>query len=257
MIANYHTHTWRCNHAKGTEREYVEAAISRGLQILGFYDHTPYPFPWYHHSFIRMGCNQLPGYVQTIGKLREEFRNSINIFIGLEAEYYPAYFAELRSLLVDNGIEYLILGQHFLDNEVGARYSGKATDREEDLIKYCAQTRDAMQTGCFSYFAHPDLIRFIGDDQVYTTHIRGLCREANSCGIPLEWNLLGMEEGKHYPRQRFWEIAAEEGCKVIFGCDTHDPAALRNTASEEKAVAMIRELGLEQIHRLDLRSVTK
>ena len=27
MIANYHTHTWRCSHAAGSEREYVEQAI--------------------------------------------------------------------------------------------------------------------------------------------------------------------------------------------------------------------------------------
>lgn len=43
MIANYHTHTWRCNHAVGTEREYVERAIEGGLKILGFSDHTPMP----------------------------------------------------------------------------------------------------------------------------------------------------------------------------------------------------------------------
>ena len=45
MRANYHAHTWRCSHAKGTERDYVEAALDRGLEILGFSDHTPYPFP--------------------------------------------------------------------------------------------------------------------------------------------------------------------------------------------------------------------
>ena len=40
MIANYHTHTWRCRHADGTEREYVERAIEGGLKILGFSDRT-------------------------------------------------------------------------------------------------------------------------------------------------------------------------------------------------------------------------
>ena len=34
MIANYHTHTWRCRHADGTEREYVERTIEGGLKIL-------------------------------------------------------------------------------------------------------------------------------------------------------------------------------------------------------------------------------
>lgn len=31
MLANYHTHTVRCHHAKGTEREYIEHAIEQGL----------------------------------------------------------------------------------------------------------------------------------------------------------------------------------------------------------------------------------
>ena len=45
MLANYHTHTWRCNHARGSEREYVEQALTTGIRVLGFSDHTPCPFP--------------------------------------------------------------------------------------------------------------------------------------------------------------------------------------------------------------------
>ena len=41
ILANYHTHTIRCKHAVGTEREYIEAAISERFKILGFSDHTP------------------------------------------------------------------------------------------------------------------------------------------------------------------------------------------------------------------------
>ena len=45
MIANYHTHTYRCGHAVGEDRQYVETAIERGLKVLGFSDHVPMPFP--------------------------------------------------------------------------------------------------------------------------------------------------------------------------------------------------------------------
>ena len=31
MIANYHTHTWRCGHAEGTEQDYVDRALERIL----------------------------------------------------------------------------------------------------------------------------------------------------------------------------------------------------------------------------------
>ena len=54
MYANYHTHTFRCNHARGSEREYIETAISRGLSVLGFSDHVPYPFPNGYESGFRV-----------------------------------------------------------------------------------------------------------------------------------------------------------------------------------------------------------
>ena len=45
MDYNLHTHTYRCSHATGTEREYIEAAISAGIKIMGFSDHIPFKFP--------------------------------------------------------------------------------------------------------------------------------------------------------------------------------------------------------------------
>ena len=44
MLYNYHTHTARCNHASGTDREYVEKAIEAGYKTLGISDHAPYLF---------------------------------------------------------------------------------------------------------------------------------------------------------------------------------------------------------------------
>ncbi len=44
MLANYHTHTERCYHASGEDKEYVEAAIKAGLKVLGFSDHCPWIF---------------------------------------------------------------------------------------------------------------------------------------------------------------------------------------------------------------------
>ena len=43
LKANYHTHTYRCRHAYGSEREYIEAAIRMGIAELGFSDHVPCP----------------------------------------------------------------------------------------------------------------------------------------------------------------------------------------------------------------------
>lgn len=255
MIANYHAHTWRCNHATGTEREYVEAALERKLQIFGFSDHTPYPFPKGYDSWFRMKPHQLEGYVSVVDGLRSEYRDRIQIHIGLETEYYPKYFPELLRMLSDSGVEYLILGQHFIGNEIDAPYVNQALSDADVLKTYCRQTMDAMQTGCFTYFAHPDLVNFHGNEALYRQQVRQICREANACEIPLEINLLGMERGKNYPNRVFWEVAAEENCRAILGCDTHDPKNLLSDSSEQSARKMAAELGITLLDTVKLRKI--
>lgn len=58
LKANYHTHTYRCQHAYGSEREYIEAAIRMGIAELGFSDHVPCPFKDGYVSGIRMTMEQ-------------------------------------------------------------------------------------------------------------------------------------------------------------------------------------------------------
>lgn len=254
MIANLHTHTRRCNHADGTEREYVECALKAGLKILGFSDHSPYVFPGGYYSWFRMKPQELEGYVKTLLSLREEYGDRIQIPIGLEMEFYPDLLPELLPILRDHPLDYLILGQHFLGNEINDHYSGHATGDKTHLQRYCDQTIDAMQSGLFTYFAHPDLLNYVGEDQAfYRSQMRRVCREANSCGMPLEINLLGMLEGKHYPSSRFWEIAAEEGCRVVLGRDAHSPKQLLNTVCEQRALEIVNRYGLELLETVELR----
>ena len=44
MKYNYHTHTERCFHAKGSDEEFVLAAIEAGFNEIGFADHSPWNF---------------------------------------------------------------------------------------------------------------------------------------------------------------------------------------------------------------------
>ena len=255
MIANYHTHTPRCGHAVGTEEEYVQAAIQRGIKILGFADHSPQCYPDGYSSSLRMKPEQAEEYVSTILRLQERYQNSIELHAGVEMEYYPAYFADTLSLLRDSRVEYLILGQHYIGNEIGEKHNNQRTESEAKLKQYCRQVSDAVNTGLFTYVAHPDVLHFVGDPKIYQKYSRILCREANVCGIPLEFNLLGLNANLHYPNPQFWQIAAEEGCRVILGCDAHKPEALLDTATEQRALAYIKQLGLDVLDRVELRKI--
>ncbi len=255
MIANYHTHTWRCNHAESNERNYVEAALKAGLKTLGFSDHGPYIFPGDYYSGFRMRLEQLEDYTETLLGLRQEYAGRIQIPIGLELEYYPELFPKLLPVLRSYPIDYLLLGQHFIGNEINAPYAVAATTDKSILIRYCDQTIDAMQTGCYTYFAHPDAVHYCGDEAFYVQHVRRICQEARSCGIPLELNLLGLRKGRHYPNPRFWETAAEEGCTVVLGRDAHSAKALLDAQTEARALEMIHRLGLTLTETVEFRKI--
>ncbi len=256
MIANYHTHTPRCGHAAGTEREYVEAALRAGVRTLGFSDHTPYDYGVpYRNSRVRMAVEELPAYADAVRGLAAEYRDRLEILLGVEAEYYPRHFARLLELLRRSGVRYMILGQHFLGNEIGEPYCGRPTDNPAVLERYVSQSIEALQTGLFSYFAHPDLLGFTGGDDEYRRQMRRLCRAAKDGGVPLEINLLGIREGRSYPEERFWRIAAEEGNAVVIGCDAHRPEHLLDRESEEKALALAERLGLRLTERVRLREI--
>ena len=99
MLANYHTHTTRCGHAVGEDREYVETAIRRGLKVLGFSDHVPMAFPDGRESRFRVPIRQLEEYVTSVLDLRAEYKGDIDVRLGFEAEYYPDLFESMLALI--------------------------------------------------------------------------------------------------------------------------------------------------------------
>ena len=88
MLANYHTHTFRCQHAVGEDRQYVEAAISHGMKVLGFSDHCPWVFDDGYVSGTRMSPSQLDGYFTSLTDLRAEYAGDIRLYIGFEASLW-------------------------------------------------------------------------------------------------------------------------------------------------------------------------
>lgn len=255
MIANYHSHTARCHHAYGTMEEYVQLAIARELKIFGFSDHTPQWFPGDYYSKMRMYPEELQGYCEEVRALQKKYAGQLEIPLGLEVEYYPALFKDLIPRLQDAGIEYILLGQHWCGNEEGEIHCGRPSENPGALQRYCDQTIAAMETGLFTYLAHPDHFNFIGDPKTYTKLMRRLCRAANDTGTPLEINLLGQRYGRHYPNEAFWALAAEEGCRVILGMDAHAPDEIADRSPERKALEMVAHYGLNLLETVPLKRI--
>ena len=250
MIANYHGHTTRCKHAQGTDREYVEAAIEGGLKILGFSDHCPWIYDTDYVSGTRMFPEQLDDYFESIEKLRDEYKNEITIYIGLEAEYIPEMIEAQYRLLEGYPLDYMILGQHFTGLEYNSPYTGFETCNPDDLIKYVDTVIEGMKTTRYSYVAHPDLLNFVGDEAVYVKEFTRLCEYLKSIDSPVEINMLGLIDGRHYPSKQFFDIAKRVGNKAIIGCDAHQPERLSNMEYVKRCEEWAHGMGIELIETL-------
>ena len=114
---------------------------------------------------------------------------------------------------------------------------------------------EALQTGLFSYFAHPDIINFQGCPTLYRQWMRTMIREAQSCQVPLELNFLGLKTHRNYPDRRFLELVAEEGCPMVLGCDAHEPEALADRETEKAARALLAEYGIPVLESVTLHKI--
>ena len=270
MKANYHTHTRRCRHAVGSEREYIEAALKGGFEVLGFSDHAPWPFKSGYVSGTRMFCEQLPEYVECLRALKAEYADRLPIHIGLESEYFPRYHDHLLRMR-EQGIDYFILGQHFSDSEEDTMYAGFDCRTDDGVRRYAESVVKAMRTGLYSYVAHPDLFMRCRNDETFNAACEEaadmICQAAKEQGIPLEYNLLGLtvREREHraslgqggnswvgYPCPAFWQYGSKWHNDAILGVDAHEPEPLSDTALWERGKRELTEMGYHLIDHLDM-----
>lgn len=248
MNYNFHTHTFRCNHAKGIPEEYIQRAIENGIEYMGFSEHFPYICRDGFEARYRLPVSQLKEYFEELYLLRAKYADKISIKIGFELEYYPEYFDEMLKNAISYGAEYLILGQHFLNEEhPDGVYAMTPSDSEDNLKVYADRVIAGIRSGVFTYIAHPDLFNYTGEEAIFCREMRRICKASAEYNIPLEINFLGIRGNRNYPNNIFWEIAGEEGCPVTFGFDAHDTLSAYDSASLEKANDIVKKYNLNYI----------
>lgn len=248
---NYHTHTFRCNHAIGTEEEMVQAAIEAGFETLGFSEHMP--FDDWEPMNIRIPFEDMDDYLSTCFALKEKYKNQINIRVGLETEYFADRLDYLKE--VRQRCDYFLLGQHSYDRGV-KEYCDAPYDNEEWILKMADQVCEAIQSGLFRYLAHPDYFMLHGCDlkEGHKQAIKKMARCAKEHDVVVEINVKGPLRGRQvyqgrecwrYPNYLLFQIIAEAGCRVCFGWDAHSPAMLKDRSFELAIQEEFKDLPLQ------------
>src|SRR5690554_4880509 len=116
MFIDYHTHHVRCGHAIGSLEEYVLQGIEIGLDQLGLSDHMPllHVDPATYYSGMAMPMDELPRYFEECTRLKEQYRNQIDIRIGLEGDYIEGYEEQIERIVTAYPWDYVIGSVHFL-----------------------------------------------------------------------------------------------------------------------------------------------
>lgn len=232
-MKNFHTHTFRCKHAEGDVADYIKMARLKNITELGFSDHTPLPDGWWPE--VRMGLDELDGYVEAVRKGKEE-NPMVRVLLGLECDYSPEYVSFFREIKEKYSMDYLIGSIHAFpfDGQMVGCFQDQVFDAKR-MKAYADAYVEAMESGVFTFMAHPDLFLLSakGWDQEAAAVSIYMLQAASALNMPLEINCSGIRKsfdmGKMeiaYPKREFWELAARFGVKGIVNSDAHTPLAL-------------------------------
>ncbi len=238
MLVDLHNHTPRCNHAKGTLEEYIEAAIAQNVKYFGISDHAPMNFdPAYRMKFTEMAA-----YESSVLKLKAYYHDKINILLGYEVDYLEGHMDE-RVLNAD--VDYLIGSVHFLgtwgfDNpEFIDTY--KTKDIDNIYRDYFASIKSLAKSRQFDIVGHLDLIKVFGFRP--KTDVRILAQDAikaiKEANMVIELSAAGYRKPvkEAYPSDDLLSLIAEADIPITFASDAHHPKQVGFKTQELEAKA--------------------
>lgn len=225
VISNFHTHNYLCGHAFGTVADYVKEAVANGYKTIGISDH----FSSHNdREPIYIDWNTLESdYLPQFDEANKLYGDKIEILKGVEVAYYDSAFEYYRKLR--DKLDYVVLGQHGYMLNGRRQNSFFDGNDEKNVIAYCNHAVNAIKTGLFDIFAHPDVICY--NNPAITQHIREafdfMIRTAVEHNVIVELNANGIRNARFsYPTDLLVEMCKKHNAKVVISSDCHIPMEL-------------------------------
>jgi len=269
FYTNYHTHTFFCDgYAEAVC--YADEAIRQGVASLGFSAHAPVNFP----TLWTINPARLGDYHNEIHRLKREYANRLDIYCGLEADFFPDIQPEIQALYSGYSWDYLIGSIHF----IGVRRNGLRwcidgsheeflegwreimdSDPLRPIQEYFEITRQMVRAMKPDIIGHVDKIKIQHrpDCMVPDTHpffrkqLMATLEEIAAAGCIVEVSTRGLQKEQstdYFPSQ--WAIAQMQkmGIAVTISSDAHTPNML--TFGFERAEAILRKNGYRTVMML-------
>lgn len=254
MKFDLHTHHDRCGHARGGIRDYIEAAIERGLQVIGISDHTPYfsreedqPFPK-----ITMAKSEFPNYVAEVLQLKQEYADKIEVLLGIESDFFPQHAKEYRKCFTPYPFDYIIGSVHHVDGVSifnRNRWNGLANEAKQKTKETYYQTiQESARSGMFQILGHIDAMKgyYPAFTSIQTDVVDFTLKTIAESEVAIEINTSGKTKdcGGWYPANEILERALFYGVEVTFGSDAHDPHRVGDDF--DTVAQLLKEIGYQE-----------
>ncbi len=241
ITGSYHTHCG-LDDGHGTMEEIVLSAISKGFTALGFSCHTPItPEDDWH-----MKRDDFPYYLGELKRLKDVYRDRIELYAGLELDYLEGT-DELAGSEYAEDLDYTIASVHMMKHEKSGTYlsidgpieefttlleDNFAGSIEDFVSHYFTLQKRMMRSHSFDILGHCDLMkkhnrdnRFFDASQAwYQKASRSLIQSAAEKQVRIEVNTGGIARGatkEVYPSPDMILLCGELSVPLMLNSDAH------------------------------------
>lgn len=264
--SNFHSHCSFCD-GKAPAEEFVKAAIAAGFVSYGVSSHAPLPFD----TRWTLKKELVPAYLEEIGRLKEKYKESIELYTGMEIDYLnddqnPAndYFQSLP-------LDYRIGSVHLVYAPDGTVIdTDNSPENFQKLLKeyfhgnlkqmveaYFDASFRMVELGGFDFVGHCDKISynatlcdplFTGSDW-YEKKLAGYLALIAEKGVMVEVNTKAFaKKGYFFPRAKYFHTLKELNIPVLVNSDAHLPELVND--SRDVALNLLKEVGFDSVRQL-------
>lgn len=252
-------------HSKFSTDSHMEAidackrAVEIGLKGLVFTDHVDFDYPDFDDSFFI----DFVQYFNFFIKLQNEWKESLNILIGVEMGFQPHVLEEINKVMDKYSFDFIINSVHIIDHldpYTGEYFKGKtqyqAYERylQEVLISINAYSN-------FDVIGHIGYVSKYGDFKEkslkykdYSDILDQILKAIIEKGKGIELNTSGIRMDLHSPLpgydifDRYFELGGEI---VTIGSDSHFTEHLGHSFNE--ATAYLKNIGFKHVVHFEKR----
>lgn len=260
MLTDYHVHLRPDDFdatpesyftAENVER-YRDAARAAGIEELGVAEHI-HRFAdalevWDHPFWRESARDDLGAYC--------EFVAETPLRLGIEMDFVPGREDRIASLLDRYEFDYVVGSVHFVgDGAVDYRVFdvwGDGADPDRLWRRYFETLAEAARSGLYDILAHPDLIKYWGDQRPLPErdprfHYEPAIEAIAESGVAVEVSTAGLRKpvGELYPSRAFAELCVDVGAAFSLSSDAHVPEDIGY--EYEATVETMRRWGIDRI----------